>query len=247
MKKLYTLAACLLFAASSYGQSGLKLIHSYIPDTLKVQNPTVGTIVQWGFINESPTTAIANTDTLFLRLLSVTSGGNPITFKLLLPAAGIAPLDTVYFTDTFSLATGPANGTTFQWCDTAWGKHQGGGAYTESVTPSNNKLCKSMYVKNTTTSISDLVSTGRVKTMENLVVYPNPANNKISFKYDLKGQEGTISIHDLVGRLVYQEKLSKSSGQRELSVNVQDLAPGMYMVEVSTEESRSVGRLLINK
>jgi hypothetical protein len=242
MKKLYTLAACLLIAASSYGQNNLELFHLSIPDTFKIQNPTVPTIIRYGFINKG-TTPILSSDTLFLRQKNL----NNFTYKLTLPAAGIPVNDTVYFSDTLNLTAGPANGTSLLWCDTMWAKHQGGAIIVET-TLADNKDCKTVIVKNTIpNSISDLLSTGRVNTMENLVVYPNPANSNISFKYDLNGQEGTIFIHDVVGRLVYQEKLSKSNGQKEFSVNIRDLSPGMYMVEVTTTESRSVGRVLVSK
>jgi hypothetical protein len=244
MRKLYFLAAFMMMAATSFAQRNcdLRVIHTIIPDTFKIATPTVPTIIRWGFINLGPNDAVLATDTLYLDRQNLNTGG---LLKLILPAAGIPVGDTVYFSDTLNLTSGPASGS-IQWCDSLWATQMGGSILADAVI-ANNKICKSVYVKNTTTGIADLFNGARSLNVHNLNVYPNPATNMIRFDYDFRNSEVTVSVRDLVGRTVYQERINERNGMKQISVDVSTLTAGLYVVEVTTEDSKHVGRVLIQK
>ncbi|MGP8216042.1 MAG: T9SS type A sorting domain-containing protein [Bacteroidia bacterium] len=69
-------------------------------------------------------------------------------------------------------------------------------------------------------------------------VYPNPAIQKLNIKFNnVKSETGRISIVDITGREIYSE-LSIVNG--ELSMNVGNLAAGIYFVKVTTNTSSQV-------
>ena len=170
------------------------------------------------------------------------SGNN--VYKLILPSAGIPVGDTVNFVDTFFFNSGPANGSMVNWCDTVWVKR--GASALADPTISNNKTCKNLVVKNTTTSVFDVFTSGK-NSVAKLNVYPNPANNIVNFKHEFTGKEAVVYVRDMVGRVVREEKLGKLYGDRQISITVSDIPTGIYTVELTTEDYRSVGRVFIQR
>jgi len=68
-------------------------------------------------------------------------------------------------------------------------------------------------------------------------IYPNPANQQI--RVDISGNivEGsTISIYDVAGKQVQQSALMPL--QKSIQLNVEDLANGIYLIEVNTDEDK---------
>jgi len=76
-----------------------------------------------------------------------------------------------------------------------------------------------------------------------IVVYPNPATNKIKFS-GLSGSHNTIQIFDLVGNLVITEMLSGN----ETSINIDYLVDGMYFIIISpSDENQRIIKQIVKK
>jgi hypothetical protein len=58
-------------------------------------------------------------------------------------------------------------------------------------------------------------------------IYPNPANNVLNFKATLEVE--TIAIYNMLGQLVQQENINALEG----SINIEKLAQGTYLVKVN--------------
>lgn len=67
-----------------------------------------------------------------------------------------------------------------------------------------------------------------------LKAYPNPANNVLNIDFNtVNYADNTISIIDLSGREVLQQTASSAIGDHYLQLDVQTLAPGMYIAQLS--------------
>jgi hypothetical protein len=64
-------------------------------------------------------------------------------------------------------------------------------------------------------------------------IYPNPSNGNMTVEYNSSSTSGIQLIaYDLVGRIIYNQQSSASEGMNSYNVNVQDLAPGVYVLEI---------------
>ncbi|MEL7002352.1 MAG: T9SS type A sorting domain-containing protein, partial [Bacteroidota bacterium] len=71
-----------------------------------------------------------------------------------------------------------------------------------------------------------------------VTVYPNPFLDNISIKIDLQNDGNhTILMHDLFGRLVYEQKISSSHGQINAKIETDGMASGTYIVTINSEET----------
>ncbi|MEI6823525.1 MAG: T9SS type A sorting domain-containing protein [Bacteroidota bacterium] len=65
---------------------------------------------------------------------------------------------------------------------------------------------------------------------EDIRVFPNPAINQTTIAYSQLKEEGDIHIYNMLGQIVYEEKIAKGSSQTKLSI--QHLKAGLYKVIV---------------
>lgn len=94
------------------------------------------------------------------------------------------------------------------------------------------------------TGIDDLFAGSQKQT---LVTYPNPAKDKLSFKYNFQNAAASVRITDIAGRVVLRKDFDKQSGARELSLDVSALNNGMYYLELVTDKQRSISKVTIAK
>ncbi len=101
------------------------------------------------------------------------------------------------------------------------------------------------YYKNTsaitgTKSIQDISSS--------LSVYPNPASDHatLSLKNRLEGN-CEITLKNLQGMEINKESISKSAFEYNYTLNISDLSPGIYVVEVKNENKVGVVKFVKNK
>lgn len=73
-----------------------------------------------------------------------------------------------------------------------------------------------------------------------LKFYPNPARDYITITTDLTGNS-MLKITQLDGKIVYYRPIDSGTEK----VGIADLSVGMYIIEVSTANERSFGKLLI--
>lgn len=82
-----------------------------------------------------------------------------------------------------------------------------------------------------------------------LSLYPNPASSSLNITYaaDVPGTV-ELRIMDLAGRTLVQEQFEgRSTQEYQLNMDVSQFSAGIYSVLVTTEQSRSVQRLVITK
>ena len=73
-----------------------------------------------------------------------------------------------------------------------------------------------------------------------LNVFPNPSNNEITLTSDVVGK-GTITVVDMTGRMVLQNKVVIAPSQR---ISIQDLPNGIYSLIVTVDQQQSVVSLV---
>lgn len=79
-----------------------------------------------------------------------------------------------------------------------------------------------------------------------LIIYPNPAETYVNIK--LQGlQSGRLELRmlKLNGQVVHQESGSVSSTEHQLNLNLEELAPGNYFVEVINQGRIAIKRLVV--
>ncbi len=73
-------------------------------------------------------------------------------------------------------------------------------------------------------------------------VFPNPANDKITISIDQNKTIDKVRIYDITSVLIFENPIFESEMEIELSA----LSPGMYLLEVETEDGfREVKRLIV--
>jgi hypothetical protein len=63
-------------------------------------------------------------------------------------------------------------------------------------------------------------------------VYPNPASNVINVVFEAENTEYTITLTDMQGRVVFSDVYSNLSGAQQLTVPVDQLQAGSYMINL---------------
>ena len=101
--------------------------------------------------------------------------------------------------------------------------------------------------------IDDINLTGPVGLQDNETIYdffvfPNPANSiaNVQFLLPKRQQQMNIQLHNIIGEQVkniFSGNLS--SGQHNLSIDVSDLAPGVYFVTISNPTRKVVQRFVV--
>ena len=81
---------------------------------------------------------------------------------------------------------------------------------------------------------SDILTVS-VDTDQALVPYPNPAQNHVNVS--TVGENGTLNVRDLQGRLL-------SSTKNAPFVDVSELTPGVYLIESITTKGRRTARFV---
>lgn len=84
--------------------------------------------------------------------------------------------------------------------------------------------------------ICEGVSSVEENNLFGLNIYPNPANNEITLNSNVFGS-GMVTLVDMTGRVVFQQKTVISSTQK---INIQDLPSGIYSLSVIIENNQSV-------
>lgn len=76
----------------------------------------------------------------------------------------------------------------------------------------------------------------------NIIAYPNPFNNQITFDFEGNSEKGTISIYDISGKQLYQTKFDGNSATIN---NLGNLPAGIYLATLTTENGTSITRKII--
>ncbi len=78
-----------------------------------------------------------------------------------------------------------------------------------------------------------------------LNVYPNPASDLINVSFEAKNNDYVVNVSDLTGRTVISNNYSNLSGAQSITVPVNELLAGTYLVTVSTEGASYTQQVVI--
>jgi len=77
---------------------------------------------------------------------------------------------------------------------------------------------------------------------------PNPTNGQVFLEFDLpESQAFGLIVYDLTGTAVLRQKGAGSAGKNSLSLQLGSLAPGIYILEVRSEQLKARKRLMLQQ
>ena len=76
-------------------------------------------------------------------------------------------------------------------------------------------------------------------------VYPNPTPGEINVLYNGAAGSVLFELHDLSGRLVHNEQIAMTAGQRHAITLAEVPVPGLYNVSITTAHGRSTARIIV--
>lgn len=80
-----------------------------------------------------------------------------------------------------------------------------------------------------------------------LEVWPNPFGDRLWLSADLKhSAQLTVRLMDVTGRILYEERRAWPSGSQTLSIGGEMLAPGMYLLTVTSDDYRYSQKVIKN-
>ena len=74
----------------------------------------------------------------------------------------------------------------------------------------------------------------------NFSVFPNPVKNVINFSNDANAVVSLVEMTDLNGRVIKSQKVNATEGQ----ISISDLATGMYMMKITTDQGVAVKKIV---
>lgn len=126
------------------------------------------------------------------------------------------------------------------WCDTAWFKAADTNQQIADTVTTNNGSCR---------NITRIVW-GNIEEALNeqgsFYLYPNPAHSRVQLIYDFE-YDGVSTVHimGLSGNIVYTKELGKLNGRQEVLLELPDVPPGMYLLQLQTGDEKLTRQLLI--
>ncbi len=148
---------------------------------------------------------------------------------------------------TVTLTTGVnINGNTedqtSSYCVKVLSSPENTGGFIDTVNKANNVSCHNVTFKASgPTGVTELS-----KTKQSLKLYPNPADKGITLALGKNNvEQGVIITRDITGRELSRMAFDRrSAANGDLQLDISGLVPGSYLVEVSSEQGRFIGRFL---
>ena len=79
-------------------------------------------------------------------------------------------------------------------------------------------------------------------------IYPNPTQDIATLQIAaITAEEIEISITDILGKTIYQQKRVINSGLNTVEINVSSIESGMYVVNIKTKDKRQSANLIISR
>jgi hypothetical protein len=97
----------------------------------------------------------------------------------------------------------------------------------------------------------ELLSTVSVKEnpIGNTVMYPNPMSDgqQLTLVYNLtkRASDAAYTVFDLAGKMVCREQINGEAGLHTQTINTGNLAPGMYMVNLTVDNNTQTLKLIV--
>lgn len=134
------------------------------------------------------------------------------------------------------------------WVDSGSNNHQELSSYTFTKGPVSARTTAvgDTYVN---TIVMDWVTTlgvnDNVSPNTQVVVYPNPTNGLINI--DFKNEINTIKVSNLLGQVVYDEKVAVSTPGTIKSIDLSNYGNGIYIINVSNNKGTSSYKVILEK
>lgn len=91
------------------------------------------------------------------------------------------------------------------------------------------------------------VSVAEVSNIQNLKLYPNPANDILNISLTSEAfTNSTISVYNSVGELVKNESANFNSGSNTVSIDIQTLNNGLYFIEIADANKKQNFKFIKN-
>ena len=79
-----------------------------------------------------------------------------------------------------------------------------------------------------------------------VVIYPNPTNESIFIKLNLKSSQNIqIDILDVMGKIIYSNKFKNINSEFSHTINTKDFAKGTYFVKINTDNGLELKKVII--
>ena len=76
-------------------------------------------------------------------------------------------------------------------------------------------------------------------------ILPNPTLDKINIEfYSEKKYSGLISVYDILGKNLMEIKCKIEEGKNSLTLNVNEMVSGIYLIEVSSKSGKVYSKFL---
>jgi hypothetical protein len=142
--------------------------------------------------------------------------------------------------------TVPVNGTTLDagqgttTIDVTWGTGNG------TLTVKANNGCGSSALRTLYYVPGCRLAAEEASSIGSLTVYPNPAHTQATIAFRAAEQGSyTITLTDVTGRTVRNLITTAQAGVHQLDVNLEDLAKGMYLIELRSNSATEIQKLIV--
>jgi hypothetical protein len=98
-------------------------------------------------------------------------------------------------------------------------------------------------------NLNDIVAPLQSDSLEFINMVPNPTDGLITLEYYLpEDMDGaTASVYDMIGRLVFQQKLNKTKGLSQTQLELGKLSPANYIVLITAEKNGGIKHIANKK
>jgi hypothetical protein len=251
MKRIYLLSSLLLaFGSTAFAQTDMEMVsHSWGNTAATLQPMTSGMTYlvdgdhpkdlyfSWSIKLKSGA-ALAVGDTVGVLMKSL----GTLPYRVVSAVKNVG--DTINFTYKTQLtptASATSGTTNVNWCDSILFKRKGASAFNTDPMPANDKLCNTVAITIWVTGVQNVNAQNGL-----LTVYPNPASDKLNFKYTFNNATAKVVVRDILGKVVVEKALGNNiSGEKEYSLDISNLHSGMYVVELTANDVKSIAKVTV--
>jgi hypothetical protein len=109
----------------------------------------------------------------------------------------------------------------------------------DSQTPANDTNFTNISLNSSFLGVADFSS------KPNVAIYPNPTNG--IFNMDLKNDVDNIKVINILGKIVYYERITKGAAGTTKKIDLSNLVNGLYIVSLTNENGTSNYKVVLNK
>jgi hypothetical protein len=84
--------------------------------------------------------------------------------------------------------------------------------------------------------------------LDDILIYPNPTNGMFTLSYSSNNSgENVINLYNLVGQVVLTKAVSQSAGVSTVDFDISSFSQGIYMLELTTENTKGEKQINYHK